>query len=323
MARKRKTDEQSIEVIEKELLQEYGDEVISSGSRFAAPVVIPTGLISIDAILGGGLPKKRVTEIYGPPQSAKTVLALSTIASAQKQGGKAVFIDAERTFEEPWARLNGVDVDALTVVTPTTGEDAYDILLRYLHGGADIIVLDSIANVVPSAELESHMADANIGLAARLNAKAMRKITTENKKTAVVLINQTRANVSTMPFMGSPETTSGGKAIPFYATLRLNTRRIGKVEVGGDILGAVYRVRVEKAKTGGAGLFQVGEFQVDFKRGIDIANDTLKHAIAKNMVVKSGAWYAIGDKKLQGEAAVKEFMIEEGLLEQWRNQILS
>ena len=306
--------------LEKELIAEYGTEVISSGANIKAPSLIPTGVFSIDKVLGGGVPQKRITEIYGPPGSAKTALTLSLIASAQQLGGRAVFIDAERTFEEPWARKNGVDVDLLTVVTPTTGEDAYHILLQYLKAEVDIIVLDSIANVVPSAELEGHIADAHIGLAARLNAKAMRKITNENKKTAVILVNQIRQNVTTGPFHGNPETTTGGKAIPFYSSLRLNLRKISRIETGGEITGANYRVKVEKAKTGSAGIHQVAEFQVDFTDGIDIANDLLKHAMSKGLVSKAGSWFTVGEKRLQGEAATKQYMKTEGLIDIWRKE---
>jgi len=310
------------EQIQKELLEDYGDGVITTGLALDAPGIIPTGVFSVDKVLGGGIPRRRVTEIYGPPGAGKTVLTLSMIASAQKQGGRAVFIDAERTFEKPWAIKNGVDVESLVVVTPATGEDAYDILLRYLQAQVDIIVLDSIANVVPSAELEGHIADATIGLAARLNAKAMRKATIENKNTALVLVNQTRQNVQTGPYIANPETTTGGKAIPFYASLRLNLRRIGKVETSGSPTGAVYRVRVEKAKTGGAEVLQVAEFQVDFGSGIDLANDILKHAMAKDIITKAGAWYYHGEEKRQGEAAIKEYIIQSGLLDAWREEFM-
>lgn len=307
--------------LEKDILKEYGDS-IARGSDIGSPSIIPTGILSVDSVLGGGVPRGRITEIYGPPSTSKTLLLYCMIAQAQKQGGTAVLIDAENTFEAPWAEKNGVDVKNLRVVKPSTGEEAYTILLQYIAAGVDIVGLDSIANVVPRAELEDKMSQANIGLAARLNAKAMRKISTDNKNTAVVLINQIRANVSTSPFVGNPETTSGGKAIPFYASLRLNMRRIGHAKVGEDKTGGIYRLRVEKAKTGGAQVHKVAQFEVDYNDGVDIAKDIMVHAMSKDLITKKGSWYYIGEESRQGERAIKAFMLEEGLVEKWRKEIL-
>jgi len=309
--------------IEKDILAEYGDTIIKRGNQIGSPEVIPTGLLSIDAILGGGVPRGHITEIYGPPSSAKTLLLYRMIAEAQKQGGIAVLIDAERSFEFPWAEVNGVNTEELRIVIPPTGEDAYTILLKYLEAGVDIIGLDSIANTVPSAELVAKMTDANIGLAARMNAKAMRKLTSLQHDAAVILINQTRANVSTMPFVGSPNTTAGGRAIPFYASVRLDLRRIRTIKVAEIPVGAEYRVRVEKAKTGKAKVFRAAQFEVDFDTGADIVKDVLQHGIAKGWATKSGSWFTIGDRREQGEAKIKAYMLEAGLVDEWKEKIIN
>lgn len=323
MKSKTKTFE-NIGALEDHLADEMGEEGFHRGvdEKWFPP--IPTGLISVDTVTGGGFPRGKITEVYGPPSSSKSLLLLSAIGNAQRAGGIAVYIDLERSFDAVWAARNGVNVEELRIVKPTTGEQAYDILLQYLRTKeVTIIGVDSIAQVVPAGELAGEMSDANIGLAARLNAKAMRKITNELGDTAVVLINQTRQNVTTGPFHGNPETTSGGRAIPFYASLRLNVRRIGHVTVGEERTGGVFRCKIEKTKVRGARLYAIATFEVDLVSGLDIAKDTLLHALAGKLIQKSGSWYVFDpETKFQGEHAAKKHLIESGLLVQLRERLL-
>lgn len=334
--KKAKVTSKTLEDVEALFLKERGDEFIVRGSDVEPVKRIPTGLYSIDKALGGGIPRGRMTELYGSESSSKTLLALATIAQAQKQGGVCVFIDLEKSFDAEWATKNGVDLQALRIVQPRTGEDAWDVVEKYMAtSDVDVIVLDSVASAVPRAELEGDIGQANIGLQARLNAQAMRIITsyfgigsTKNNRTALMVINQTRANVSTTPFAGSPTTTTGGKSIPFYASLRLELRRMGYVKTGDIAVGAMFRMRAIKAKVTGIKPYATVMFEVDFDTGLDQCKDILNYAILKGWAKKAGSWYTISEEfteeeiKRQGESAIKEAIIEHGLLDKWRSMLM-
>lgn len=316
--KKKKGEKLSLEELEKRLLAELGDEVFLRGSDVEDLSPIPTGLMSVDKLLGGGFRRGRFTEIYGAPSSSKTLLVLAAMAEAQKQGGIAVFIDLERTFDKAWAKKNGVDIEALRYILPESGEQAWDLLEQYLASGeVDFIGLDSVAQLVPTAEMEDEMGHANIGLAARMNAKAMRRLTPRLGRTAVVLINQLRGNVAPGGY-GPSETTAGGKAIPFYAAIRLRMRRIAYIESAGVKVGGRFNIRVEKCKVTGMKPYSMVEFEVDFDTGLDFAKDILSRAINENIIKKAGAWFSIEgqEEKFQGERAIKDYLIESGMLEE-------
>lgn len=323
MAKKQET--LTLEELEKDLASDLGEDYFYRGKDKEILSPIPTGLPSLDRILGGGFPRGRLSEVFGSPSSSKTLLTLNAIAQAQKSGGKALYIDLEKTFDPRWAKINGVDLDELRVLEPRDGEEAYELLEKYLRTNSmDIIVLDSVAQVVPRAELEGGVADANIGLAARLNAKAMRRLISLIGNCALIFINQLRSNVSTGPFAGNPDTTTGGRAIPYYASMRLNVRRVGWESRGEEKIGATYRCRIDKCKVLGARPYSIAQFSVDFERGLDIAKDVLLHAQANEWVVKKGAWYTFDeDNKFQGEPAAKEYLISSGLLDKWYKTILT
>jgi len=281
-----------------------------SGAKVEVPA-ISTGCLSLDAALGvGGIPRGRITEIYGPEASGKTTLALHVIAEAQKKGGYAAFVDAEHALDPVYAKKLGVDVNNLLVSQPDSGEQALEITETLVRSGAiDIIVIDSVAALVPRAELEGEMGDAHVGLQARLMSQALRKLTgaVNKSKTSVVFINQIREKVGVM--FGSPETTSGGRALKFYTSIRMDIRRIGAIKDGSDTVGNRTRVKVVKNKV--ASPFKQVEFDIMYGQGISYEGDLLDLAVDADIVEKAGSWYSYGDERLgQGRENAKQFMVE-------------
>lgn len=272
---------------------------------------ISTGSVSLNIACGiGGIPKGRVTEIYGPESSGKTTLALHIIAEAQKAGGKAAFIDAEHALDPEYARALGVDIDDLLVSQPDTGEDALEICEMLVRSGAlALIVIDSVAALVPKAEIQGDMGDSHVGLQARLMSQALRKLTgTINKThTAVIFINQLREKVGVM--FGSPEVTTGGRALKFYSSVRLDVRRIETIKIGDQMIGNRTRVKVVKNKV--APPFKMAEFDIMYGHGISKAGDVLDCGVEAGIVEKSGAWYSYqGNRIGQGRENVKTYLNE-------------
>ena len=280
------------------------------GKDSIAPVpVIPTGSISLDWALGvGGFPRGRVIEIFGPESSGKTSLALHTIAQAQKLGGVAAFIDAEHALDAKYAQKLGVDLDNLLVSQPDNGEQALEItevLIR--SNGVDVVVVDSVAALVPRAEIEGEMGEAQMGLQARLMSQALRKLTgvVSKSKTSLIFINQLREKIGVM--FGSPETTTGGRALKFYSSIRVDIRRIGAIKDGDAVIGGRTRVKVVKNKV--APPFREAEFDVMYGEGISREGDLLDKAVERNIVEKSGTWFSYGGERLgQGRENAKAFL---------------
>ena len=272
---------------------------------------IPTGSLGLDIALGiGGLPKGRVVEIYGPESSGKTTLALEVTAQCQKLGGTAAFIDAEHALDPIYAEKLGVNVEELLISQPDTGEEALEITDILVHsGGVDVLVIDSVAALVPKAEIEGEMGDSHMGLQARLMSQALRKITGNVKKsnTLVIFINQIRHKIGVM--FGSPETTSGGNALKFYASCRLDIRRIGTVKEGDEVVGNETRVKVVKNKVSPP--FKQAEFQIIYNKGINRLGELLDRGSDLGILEKSGSWYSLeGEKIGQGKANAAEFLQE-------------
>jgi recombination protein RecA len=272
---------------------------------------IPTGAISIDFALGvGGLPRGRVVEIFGPESSGKTTLALQVIAEAQKLGGMAAFVDAEHALDAIYAQKLGVDVDNLLVSQPDNGEQALEIVEVLIRsGGVDVVVVDSVAALVPKAEIEGEMGEAQMGLQARLMSQALRKLTgvVSKSKTCLIFINQLREKIGVM--FGNPETTTGGRALKFYASVRLDIRRIASIKDGDVVVGGRTRVKVVKNKV--APPFREAEFDVMYGEGISRTGDLIDLAVDKRIVEKSGAWFAYGGERLgQGRENAKQFLKE-------------
>jgi recombination protein RecA len=273
--------------------------------------VIPTGSIGLDAALGvGGIPRGRVSEIFGPESSGKTTLALHVIAQAQKTGGLAAFIDAEHALDPEYCAKLGVQVDDLLVAQPDNGEQALEIAETLIRSGSvDVVVIDSVAALVPRAELEGEMGDASVGLQARLMSQALRKLTgiVSKSKTSVIFINQIREKIGVM--FGNPETTSGGRALKFYASVRLDIRRIGAIKSGEDVVGNRTKVKVVKNKV--AAPFRVAEFDIVYGEGISKAGELLDLGLEHRLVAKSGTWLSFGDTRLgQGRENARSFLKE-------------
>jgi recombination protein RecA len=272
---------------------------------------ISTGAISIDYALGvGGLPRGRVTEIFGPESSGKTTLALQVIAEAQKAGGLAAFVDAEHALDAEYARKLGVDIDNLLVSQPDNGEQALEIVEVLIRSGSvDVVVVDSVAALVPRAEIEGEMGEAQMGLQARLMSQALRKLTgaISKSKTVLIFINQLREKIGVM--FGNPETTTGGRALKFYASVRIDIRRIGAIKDGESVIGGRTRVKVVKNKM--APPFREAEFDIVYGEGVSREGDLIDLAVEKKIIEKSGAWFAYGGERLgQGRENVKAFLRE-------------
>jgi recombination protein RecA len=273
--------------------------------------IIPTGSIALDVALGvGGLPRGRVVEIYGPESSGKTTVALHAVASAQRAGGIAAFIDAEHALDPEYARNLGVDTDALLVSQPDTGEQALEIADMLVRSGAlDILVIDSVAALVPRAEIEGEMGDSHVGLQARLMSQALRKMTgiLNNTGTTAIFINQLREKIGVM--FGSPETTTGGRALKFYSSVRLDVRRIESLKDGTDVVGNRTRVKVVKNKV--AAPFKQAEFDIMYGKGISREGSLIDVGVEQTIIRKSGAWYTYdGDQLGQGKEKAREFLKE-------------
>jgi recombination protein RecA len=270
---------------------------------------IPTGALSLDIALGvGGMPRGRVVEIFGPESSGKTTLALSVIASAQKRGGQAAFVDAEHAFDSVYAKKLGVNLDNLLISQPDSGEQALEITEVLVRSNAiDVIVIDSVAALVPKAEIEGEMGDAHVGLQARLMSQALRKLTSgiSKSKTCTIFINQIREKIGVM--FGSPETTPGGRALKFYASVRLDIRRIEYIKEGDKVIGSRVRVRVVKNKV--AAPFRQAEFDILYDEGISYIGSVIDVGIENKIIEKSGAWLNFGEERLgQGRENVRDFL---------------
>ncbi len=268
----------------------------------------PTGALSLDMALGGGIPKGRIIEIYGPESSGKTTLTLHAIAEVQKNGGTAAFIDAEHALDPAYAKRIGVDVENLLLSQPDNGEQALEIAETLVRSNAvDLVVVDSVAALVPRAEIEGDMGDSHMGLQARLMSQALRKLTgvINRSKTTVIFINQIRMKIGVM--FGNPETTTGGNALKFYASVRMDIRRIGQIKQGEEIIGNRTRVKVVKNKI--APPFRQAEFDIMYNQGISKSGDVLDLAVERGVVEKAGAWFAYGEEKIgQGREAAKKYL---------------
>ena len=307
------TKKQSLDTALKQIESQFGKGTIMKlGTRETIEdPSIPTGSFGLDNALGiGGLPKGRVVEIYGPESSGKTTLTLQIIAECQKAGGSAAFIDAEHALDPEYAKALGVDIDELLLSQPDTGEQALEVTDMLVKSGSlDVIVVDSVAALVPRAELEGDMGDSHVGLQARLMSQALRKITGSIQKsnTLVIFINQIRMKIGVM--FGSPETTTGGNALKFYSSVRLDIRRIGAIKDGDEVIGNETRVKVVKNKM--APPFKVVEFQILYGKGINKNAEIIEFAVKKGIIEKAGAWYSYkGDKIGQGIAKTSEFLKE-------------
>jgi len=303
--------EKSLETALLQIERQFGKgSVMRLGEETRAPVeVIPTGSIALDVALGlGGLPRGRIVEIYGPESSGKTTVALHAVANAQKAGGIAAFIDTEHALDPEYAKKLGVDTDAMLVSQPDTGEQALEIADMLIRSGAlDVIVIDSVAALVPKAEIEGEMGDSHVGLQARLMSQALRKITgaLSQAKTTAIFTNQLREKVGVM--FGSPETTSGGKALKFYASVRLDVRRIETLKDGTDAVGNRTRVKVVKNKMSPP--FKVAEFDILYGVGISREGSLIDLGVEQGIVRKSGAWYTYeGDQLGQGKENARNFL---------------
>jgi len=284
--------------------------IMRLGSREVVPIAtVSTGSISFDAALGvGGVPRGRVIEIFGPESSGKTTITLQIIAEAQKQGGMAAFVDAEHALDPIYAKKLGVDVDNLLVSQPDYGEQALEITEALVRSGAiDVLVVDSVAALVPKAELDGEMGDSHVGLQARLMSQALRKLTgtVAKSRTSLIFINQIREKIGVM--FGNPETTTGGRALKFYSSVRVDIRRIAAVKEGDAVVGSRTKVKIVKNKV--AAPFREAEFDILYGEGISREGDVLDLAVANNIVEKSGAWYSYGGERIgQGRENVRGFL---------------
>jgi recombination protein RecA len=303
--------ESSIQRVIAQIEKQYGQGAIMQMDehKYARIEGIPTGSLSLDIALGGhGIPRGRVAELFGPESSGKTTLALHIIASAQKKGGVAAFIDAEHALDTTWAKKLGVDVNSLLVSQPDTGEQALDITEMLIRSNSvDVIVVDSVAALTPKAELEGEMGATHVGLQARLMSQALRKLTAivSKSKTSLIFINQIRMKIGVM--FGNPETTSGGQALKFYSSVRIDIRRIGSIKEQAGAIGNRVRARVVKNKI--APPFREAEFDIMFDSGISLEGDIVDVGSESTIIQKSGAWYLYGDVRLgQGREQAKKFL---------------
>jgi recombination protein RecA len=303
----------AVELAMGQIERQFGKgSIMKLGSQVVADIpVIPTGSLALDHALGvGGIPRGRVVELFGPESSGKTTLALHIVAEAQKQDGIAAFVDAEHALDVVYARKLGVNCDDLLVSQPDTGEQALEITEVLVRSAAmDVVVIDSVAALVPRAEIEGEMGDAHVGLQARLMSQALRKLTAtiSKSKTAVIFINQIRMKIGVM--FGNPETTPGGNALKFYSSVRLDIRRIGSIKDGQEVIGSRTRVRVVKNKV--APPFKQAEFDIMYGEGISTAGDLLDLGVQTNVVDKSGAWYSFDNERIgQGRENAKNFLKE-------------
>ena len=320
---KEKALEQALEQIQKQYgkgaIMKLGEEGLTRSVD-----VISTGSISLDLATGvGGYPRGRIIEIYGPESSGKTTLTLHAIAEAQKAGGKAAFIDAEHALDPVYAKNLGVDVDELLVSQPDTGEQALEICEMLARSGAiDLIVIDSVAALVPKAEIQGEMGDSHVGLHARLMSQALRKIagTVNKTNTCVIFINQLREKIGVM--FGNPETTTGGRALKFYASMRLDVRKIETLKRGDEMLGNRTRVKIVKNKV--APPFKKSEFDIMYGTGISLAGDVLDTAVEAKIVDKAGSWYSYNGERIgQGRENVKDYLqSHEEMLEEIRKKVM-
>ncbi len=318
---------QALELALAQIDKQFGKgSVMRLGDDSRPPVkVIPTGALALDVALGiGGLPRGRIIEIYGPESSGKTTVALHAVASAQKAGGNAAFIDAEHALDPVYARALGVDTDNLLVAQPDTGEQALeiaDMLIR--SGGVDIIVIDSVAALVPKAEIEGEMGDSHVGLQARLMSQALRKITgaLSSTGTTAIFINQLREKIGV--FFGSPETTTGGKALKFYASVRIDVRKIETLKEAGAPMGNRTRAKIVKNKM--APPFKQAEFDILYGRGISREGSIIDMGVETGIIKKSGSWFTYsGDQLGQGKENVRQFLADNPeLATEIENQILA
>ena len=310
--------EKILDVTKEQIEKKFGKgSLMKLGASAATDQVaaIPTGSLALDAALGiGGVPRGRIVEIYGPESSGKTTLALQIVAEAQAEGGIAAFIDAEHALDPSYASRLGVDIDEILISQPDTGEQALEICDMLVRSGAiDVVVIDSVAALVPRAELEGEMGDTTVGLQARLMSQALRKLagSLSRSDTTCIFINQLREKIGVM--FGSPETTSGGRALKFYSTVRIDVRRIDSIKQGTEIVGNRVRAKVVKNKV--AAPFRLAEFDLMYGTGISKEGSILDLGVEEAIVAKSGAWYTYGTERLgQGREAAKDFLRENPVL---------
>jgi len=322
-----KQRQQALEAALQQIEKSYGTgSIMRLADDQIAPVAgIPTGALSLDLALGGrGMPRGRVCELFGPEGSGKTTLALHVIANAQKAGGVAAFIDAEHAMDPTWARRLGVKLEELLLSQPTCGEEALEICEMLVRSNAvDVIVVDSVAALIPRAEIEGEMGDAHVGLQARLMSQAMRKLVgvISKSRTCVIFVNQIRMKIGVM--FGNPETTPGGRALKFYSSVRVDVRRISTIKEGDQVVGSRTRARVVKNKV--APPFKTAEFDIMFDSGISATGDLIDLGVEHGVVTKQGAWYSFGDVRLgQGRETAKGFLADNlDLMDEIRQAVLA